>query len=147
MYHIFRERNLATKYRLIYTKLVGRPSSFPVNSSPEAFKKEGAKKPNGKRLSLVKFGHCNIIALKKTNGQTWLDMAKFISQLSALIIKSEKDLDQVKTKTRFLERAFKDMKAHMNWTGKKVRQGKCGRNLWSSWSKLKTTSMAPFLKI
>ena len=36
---------------------------------------------------------------------------------SALNINSEKDLDQVKTKTRSLEKEFKDIKAGMNRTG------------------------------
>ena len=37
--------------------------------------------------------------------------------LSVLNIKSEKDLDQVKTKTRSLEKEFKDIKPSMNRTG------------------------------
>ena len=37
--------------------------------------------------------------------------------LSVLNIKSEKDLDQVKTKTRSLEIEFKDIKPSMNRTG------------------------------
>ena len=36
---------------------------------------------------------------------------------SALNINCEKDLDQVKTKTRSLEKEFKDIKAGMNRTG------------------------------
>ena len=63
-----------------------------------------------------------IQSLKKANtkakSQIWLEIyAEFISQLSALNINSEKDLVQVKTKTRFLEKEFKDIKAGMNRTG------------------------------
>ena len=43
--------------------------------------------------------------------------AKFISQLSVLNSNSEKDLDQVKTKTRSLEKEFKDIQSRMNRTG------------------------------
>ena len=43
--------------------------------------------------------------------------AEFISQPSVLNINSEKDLDQVKNKTRSLEKEFKDIKARMNRTG------------------------------
>ena len=50
--------------------------------------------------------------------------AKFISQLSVLNSNSEKDLDQVKTKTRSLEKEFKDIKVRMNRTG----EGGASRN-------------------
>ena len=42
---------------------------------------------------------------------------KFISQLSVLNRNSEKDLDQVKTKTRSLEKEFKDIQVRMNRPG------------------------------
>ena len=48
----------------------------------------------------------------------WFEIcAEFISQLSVLNINSEKDLDQVKTKTCSKEKEFKDIKARMNRTG------------------------------
>ena len=50
--------------------------------------------------------------------------AEFISQLSVLNSNSEKDLDQVKTKTRSLEKEFKDIKVRMNRTG----EGGASRN-------------------
>ena len=54
----------------------------------------------------------------KAKAHIWLEIyAEFISQLSVLNINSEKDLDQVKTKTRSLEKEFKDIKARMNRTG------------------------------
>ena len=54
----------------------------------------------------------------KTKSQIWLEIyAEFISQLSVLNIISEKDIDQVKTNARSLEKKFKDIKAHMNRTG------------------------------
>ena len=57
-------------------------------------------------------------ASTKAKSQIWLEIyAEFICQLSALNINSEKDLDQIKTKTRFLEKEFKDIKAGMNRTG------------------------------
>ena len=57
-------------------------------------------------------------ASTKAKSQIWLEIyAEFISQLSVLNINSEKDLDQVKTKARSLEKEFKDIKARMNRTG------------------------------
>ena len=54
----------------------------------------------------------------KAKALIWLEIyAEFISQLSVLNVNSEKDLDQVKTKTRSLEKEFKDIKARMNRTG------------------------------
>ena len=97
-----------------------------------------------KQFLFVKFGHRNAIAWKKqvmawNYGfiQLWLEIyPKFISQLSVLKNKNEKDLDQVKTKTRSLDKEFKDIKAC--WIELLRRtcvkdQGKNGRNLYS-WS-------------
>ena len=63
-----------------------------------------------------------IQSLKKANTKAKSQIlheiyAEFISQLSVLNIIREKDIDQVKTNARSLEKKFKGIKAHMNRTG------------------------------